>query len=84
MLVGNPFSALTSAPEMLPEPWGAIGQAMPLGAGGWLLRSTAFFDGRGIGSAAWVLVIWAVVGLALVLLPRRSTGPSATPRSGLT
>ena len=71
MLVGNPFSALTSAPELLPEPWGAIGQAMPLGAGGWLLRSTAFFDGRGVGASVWVLVIWAVAGLALVGLARR-------------
>ena len=71
MLVGNPFSALTSAPELLPEPWGAIGQAMPLGAGGWLLRSTAFFDGRGIGASVWVLLAWAALGLALVMLASR-------------
>jgi len=78
MLVGNPFSALSSAPEMLPEPWGAIGQSMPIGAGGWLLRSTAFFDGRGIGAALWVLVIWAVVGLTLIVLPQRSGRLPAT------
>lgn len=29
LLVGNPFSAATSAPELLPRPWGAVGQLLP-------------------------------------------------------
>jgi hypothetical protein len=47
IFVGNPFSGMGSAPELLPEPAGAIGQLLPPGAGGNLLRSTAFFDGAG-------------------------------------
>jgi hypothetical protein len=47
VLVGNPLSGVSSAPELLPEPAGAIGQLLPPGAGGSLLRSTAFFDGAG-------------------------------------
>ncbi|MEU2126651.1 hypothetical protein, partial [Nocardia niwae] len=45
LLIGNPFSAATSAPELLPQPWGAIGQLLPPGAAASLLRSIAFFDG---------------------------------------
>ena len=66
LLVGNPFSGLTSAPELLPTPVGAIGQLLPPGAGGNLLRSTAFFDGSGAGSHLFVLGAWALLGLAAI------------------
>jgi hypothetical protein len=64
-LLGNPLSGLTSAPELLPQPWGAVGQILPPGAGGTLLRSVAFFDGAGAAVAAWVLGAWAGIGLVL-------------------
>ncbi len=64
-LLGNPLSGLTSAPELLPQPWGAVGQFLPPGAGGTLLRSVAFFDGAGAAVAAWALAAWAGVGLVL-------------------
>ena len=51
VLIGNPFSGVGSAPELLPQPIGAIGQLMPPGAGGNLLRSTGFFDGAGAPAA---------------------------------
>ncbi|MEV0357823.1 hypothetical protein AB0H71_17370 [Nocardia sp. NPDC050697] len=66
LLVGNPFSAATSAPELLPQPWGAIGQALPPGAAVSLLRSVAFFDGAGAGGPLLVLLIWAAVALVLL------------------
>jgi len=47
MLVGNPLSGTSTAPEMLPGRSGMLGQLLPPGAGGQLLRSTAFFDGAG-------------------------------------
>jgi hypothetical protein len=56
---------LTSAPEMLPQPWGVVGQFLPPGAGGTLLRSVAFFDGAGAAVPGWVLAAWAGVGLVL-------------------
>lgn len=68
VLFANPWSGITSAPEMLPQPWGAIGAAMPPGAGGSLLRSTAFFDGAGATAPIIVLAAWAVAGLVLVVL----------------
>jgi hypothetical protein len=71
-LLGNPLSGLTSAPELLPQPWGALGQLLPPGAGGTLLRSVAFFDGAGGATAAWVLGAWAGGGLLLAAVTGRS------------
>jgi hypothetical protein len=65
MLLGNPLSGLTSAPEMLPSGWGALGQLLPPGAAGTALRSVAFFDGAGAGRPLLVLSCWFVGGLLL-------------------
>ncbi|MGK8520386.1 hypothetical protein ACRS6B_01915 [Nocardia asteroides] len=67
MLVGNPLSGAATAPEMLPGWSGAFGQLLPPGAGGRLLRSTAFFDGRGATQAVVVLLAWFSLGVALCL-----------------
>ena len=69
-LVGNALSAVGSAPELLPQPWGAFGQWLPIGSGGTLLRSVAYFDGNGGLMAATVLTAYAVVGLLLVVAGR--------------
>lgn len=71
MLIGNPFSGMTSAPELLPTGWATLGQWLPPGATGTLLRSVAFFDGAGGMSALWVLVGWVAVGLVLAALGAR-------------
>lgn len=70
MLVGNPLSGLATSPDMLPLGW--LGQLMPPGASGTALRGTAFFGGAGIGAPLVVLSCWAVVGLGLALIPRRT------------
>ncbi|QDI72371.1 hypothetical protein CD934_29520 [Streptomyces calvus] len=68
MLLGNPFSGASSAPELLPEPTGAIGQWLPPGAGVSLLRSVSFFDGAAVTGPALTLAWWAALGLGAVLL----------------
>lgn len=65
MLVGNPLSGLTSAPELLPAPLGEIGQYLTPGAGATLLRSVSFFDGHGATAAIAVLAAWLVAGVVL-------------------
>jgi hypothetical protein len=65
VFLGNPISGLTSAPELLPKPWGAIGQFLPPGAGVSLLRSVAFFDGARSAQPMLVLAGWALAGIAL-------------------
>jgi hypothetical protein len=65
VLVGNPLSGISSAPELLPP-----------GAGGSLLRTTAFFDGAGATAPLTVLVAWVVLGLAAIWLGARRRRPS--------
>ena len=74
LFIANPWSGVMSAPELLPQPAGLLGQLMPPGAGGNLLRSTAFFDGAGSGSFVLVLVIWLTLGLIGIALGARRTG----------
>ncbi|GGS94445.1 hypothetical protein GCM10010156_60890 [Planobispora rosea] len=85
MLIGNPLSGTSTAPEMLPGWSGAFGQLLPPGAGGQLLRSTAFFDGRGATHSVIVLVAWfafgAVLCLAGGLRARRAAGVAAGSQS---
>ncbi|MGH3734908.1 MAG: hypothetical protein ACRDT6_04705 [Micromonosporaceae bacterium] len=76
-LLGNPLSGLASAPELLPQPWGEVGQWLPPGAGGTLLRSVVFFDGAGAAHPAWVLAGWAAIGL--LTLVGRAGGPPRPP-----
>ncbi|MFF2087010.1 hypothetical protein ACFVVM_24820 [Nocardia sp. NPDC058176] len=83
LLVGNPFSAATSAPELLPQPWGTLGQLCPPGAAASLLRSVAYFDGAGAARPLTVLLIWAAGGVALLgvgaVRARRSPGQIVEP-----
>ncbi|MBZ9599565.1 ABC transporter permease [Streptomyces erythrochromogenes] len=67
MLIGNPLSGTATAPEMLPGLSGALGQLLPPGAGGQLLRSTAFFDGQGAARPVVVLAAWLTLGMVLCL-----------------
>lgn len=65
LLLGNPLSGATAAPELLPQPWGDLGQLLPPGAAVSLLRSVAFFDGAGVAGPLAVLAAWAAAGLLL-------------------
>lgn len=69
-VLANPISGVAAAPELLPQPWGAVGQLLPPGAGATLLRSASFFDGAGATTPLLVLAGWALVGLVLVALGR--------------
>lgn len=69
-VLGIPLSGLTSAPDLLPDGWGTLGQYLPPGAGGTLLRSLAYFDGAATGRPLAVLSGWAAVGIVLLVLAR--------------
>ncbi|MFJ5265348.1 ABC transporter permease [Streptomyces sp. NPDC088387] len=85
MLFGNPFSGAASAPQMLPEPAGTIGQWLPPGAGTSLIRSVSYFDGAAATGPAMTLAWWAALGLGAVVLgaalkARATTAEPATDR----
>lgn len=82
ILLGNPLSGLNSAPELLPAGWGTLGQLLPPGATGSLLRSVAYFDGAGAGGPLLVLTCWLAGGVALFALGvRRSRRTATTPET---
>jgi len=78
VLLGNPLSGVPSAPELLPRPFGLIGQLLPPGAGGTLLRSAAFFDGNATSRPLTVLTLWAVLGLLAVWAGALRRHPAST------
>jgi hypothetical protein len=82
LLVGNPLSGMTSAPEMLPGGWGEFGQFLPQGANATLLRSTAFFDGAGSSTAIAVLICWAVVGSLIIVIAAQRHAMQSISHSG--
>ena len=92
LLLGNPLSGITSAPELLPAGWGTLGQLLPPGAAGSALRSTAFFDGAGASGPLLVLAGWVAVGLVLAMVPVRRGAereaarrtPEKSEKTGLT
>jgi hypothetical protein len=79
LVLGNPFSGATSAPELLPSPWGQIGQWLPPGAGATLLRAVGYFNGSRAGEPWAVLAAWAGAGLLLLALSAVRRPGSAPP-----
>jgi hypothetical protein len=78
VLLGNPWSGLGTASEVLPTPVGDIGQLFPPGAGGQALRDTAFFDGAALRGHLAVLFVWIAIGMALIAVgARRGPGHAA-------
>lgn len=88
ILLGNAWSGVTSAPEMLPQPLGTLGQLLPPGAAASLLRGVAFFGGSGSVLPLTVLLVWSAAGIAAVAVAtslgvrsRRAGDPLAEPVS---
>lgn len=76
---GFPFSGATSAPELLPQPWGNLGQGLPAGAASTALRSVAFFDGAGAAHPLLILTLWTIAALTLLALPTRTRAQHPQP-----
>ncbi|MEU3600487.1 ABC transporter permease [Streptomyces sp. NPDC006798] len=81
VLIGTPFSGAASAPELLPEPMGALGALLPPGAGTRLIRSQAYFEGAASTGPLLILTAWAALGLTAVLLGARRSRPPLGPRA---
>jgi len=71
MLFANPLSGMTIPPFFLPEPWGAIGQGLTIGAAGTLLRSASYFPAASIWVPITVLCVWSLIGALGVVLQKQ-------------
>jgi hypothetical protein len=70
VLFAVPLASAATPVEFLLEPWGAVGQWFPPGAGATLLRDLSYFPSADAGFPWLVLTGWAVAGAALVLAGR--------------
>ncbi|WP_199220444.1 hypothetical protein [Homoserinimonas hongtaonis] len=71
MFLGNPLAGISTTAAWLPAGLGIIGQILPPGATGTLVRSAAYFGGSGGLVAALTLVAWIVGGAVLLALGKR-------------
>ncbi|MEA2253993.1 MAG: hypothetical protein QOG35_38 [Solirubrobacteraceae bacterium] len=67
VVIGNPSSGGPFAPELLPEPWRAVGHLIPTGASVAGIRDVAYFPAAPLGGPLAVLLVWAAAGAALAL-----------------
>jgi hypothetical protein len=79
LVIGNPASGGSSAPELLPTFWRQLSQLLPPGAAVTAIRDVVYFHGQGISRALIVLSIWVAAGAAIVVAMqiRREAASSA-------
>ncbi|WP_328431225.1 DUF3533 domain-containing protein [Streptomyces sp. NBC_00453] len=68
VIAGNPSAGGAFPLPLLPPFWKAIGPALPPGAGTWVARSIAYFQGTATTGALLVLSAWAAAGIVITLL----------------
>lgn len=71
MFLGNPLAGIGTSGAWLPSGLGLFGQLLPPGSTGTLMRSAAYFDGKGATGAVIILAAWVVAGIALCVVGAR-------------
>jgi hypothetical protein len=71
LVIGNPASGGSSAPELLPGFWRTLSQLLPPGAGVTSLRDVVYFDGHGSAHALIVLALYTMLGGVVAMIARR-------------
>jgi hypothetical protein len=71
ILVGNSTAGGSSNQEFLPDVFRQVARVLPNGAAVNFVRNTVYFNGSRTGEALIVIALWAVGGLALVLVACR-------------
>ena len=75
LVIGNPASGGSSAPELLPGFWRTLSQLLPPGAGVTSLRDVVYFNGHGSAHALIVLAVYAVLGGVVAMIAYRLRTP---------
>jgi hypothetical protein len=83
LVIGNPASGGSSAPELLPGFWRTLSQILPPGAAVTSLRDVVYFNGHGSAHALIVLAVYAVLGagVAMIAYKLRTHAGAATTAS---
>jgi hypothetical protein len=80
LLVGNSTGGGSVNQEFLPDSFRWIGQALPNGAFIRTVRDTVYFNGHNTGQSLMVVALWALGGLALILIANPVRGLLARPK----
>jgi hypothetical protein len=80
IVVGDPSSGGATAPQLLPDPWRVISQALPPGAAVTAMRDVVYFHGYGATRGLSVLGSYAALGaiFAIIASRIRRGAPAAT------
>jgi hypothetical protein len=80
LVIGNPASGGSSAPELLPGFWRTLSQILPPGAAVTSMRDVVYFNGHGSSRALIVLAVYAVLGAAVAMIAYKLRArPGASP-----
>jgi FtsH-binding integral membrane protein len=72
LVIGNPASGGSSAPELLPSFWRGLSQALPPGAAVTSMRDVVYFSGHGSADALIVLSGYTLGGAAVAIAVARA------------
>jgi hypothetical protein len=80
LVIGNPASGGSSAPQLLPGFWRTLSQILPPGAAVTSMRDVVYFNGHGSSQALIVLAGYAVLGagVAMIAYKLRTRSGAAT------
>jgi hypothetical protein len=67
LVIGNPASGASSAPELLPTFWRVVSQRLPDGAAVTSMRDIVYFHGHGSSHALITLALYAIIGASIAL-----------------
>lgn len=81
MFIGNQISGSTVPWQFLPEPWGAVGQYFPPGAGATLVRNLSYFPEASNVQPWSVLIAWSAAGVALMAVGHRKRAAALPPKT---
>ena len=81
LVIGNPASGGSTAPELLPGFWRAVSQVLPPGAATTSMRDVVYFHGHGAMNALLVLATYAILGAAATIILYRVRRPHETGAS---
>ena len=79
LVIGNPASGGSSAPELLPGFWRTLSQILPPGAAVTSMRDVVYFHGHGSTHELIVLAAYAVLGAAVAMIAYRLRARDGAP-----
>jgi hypothetical protein len=82
VVIGDPSAGGSTAPQLLPNPWRAISQALPPGAAVTAMRDVVYFQGYGSTRALITLGAYAVLGAIAAVTVDRLRQPATSTNPG--